>query len=50
MDPMELARQLIRHMTANKNTLYVFCPYNIGDFLINGGALEEKAQADLCID
>ena len=52
MDPMELARQLIRHMTANKNTLYVFCPYNIGDFLINGGlchALLKKKRKQTCV-
>lgn len=52
MDSMEFARQLIRHMTANKNTLYVFCPYNLGDFLINGGlchALLKKKRKQSCI-
>lgn len=52
MDMTEFAPQLIRHMIANKNTLYVFCPYNIGDFLINGGlchALLKKKRKQTCV-
>lgn len=52
MDVMEFVPMLIRHMTANKSTLYVFCPFNIGDFLINGGlchALLKKKRKQTCI-
>ena len=52
MDIFALAQQLFRHMTADKNTLYVLCPFNIGDFLINGGlchALLKKKRKRACV-
>lgn len=52
MDIFALAQQLFRYITADKNTLYVLCPYNIGDFLINGGfchSLLKKKRKQSCI-
>ena len=36
-DELMVGQQLLRHITRNKDILYVICPFNIGDFLINGG-------------
>lgn len=46
------AQQLLNYITRDKNTLYVICPFNIGDFLINGGfchALLKKKRKQSCI-
>lgn len=47
-----LAQQFIRYITADKDTLYIFSPLNIGDFLINGGfchALLKKKHKKACV-
>lgn len=49
---LETVKQLLRYITKDKNTLYVICPFNIGDFLINGGfchALLKKKHKQNCI-
>lgn len=52
MNEMEVAKSFLRYITKNKDTLYVICPFNIGDFLINGGlchALLKKKHKKKCV-
>ena len=52
MGALEIGQAVLRHITRDKNTLYVICPYNIGDFLINGGfcyALLKKKRKRSCV-
>ena len=54
MDANTLAatKQLLNYITRDKSTLYVICPFNIGDFLINGGlchALVKRKRKQSCI-
>ena len=49
---LALAKDLIRYITADKDTLYVFCPFSIGDFLDVGGlchALLKKKRKKSCV-
>ena len=52
MDIFAVIQHFFRHMTRDKNTLYVICPFNIGDFLINGGlchALLKRKRKQSCV-
>ena len=51
-DELIIGQHLLRHITRNKDILYVICPCNIGDFLINGGlchALLKKKRKRACV-
>ncbi len=47
--PMEIAQQMLRYITPDKDTLYVFSPFGgIGDFLLCGclsHALLKKSES-----
>ena len=52
MDMLTVIQQFFRYMTRDKDTLYVICPFNIGDFLINGGlchALLKRKRKKTCV-
>lgn len=52
MDFFTIAKEILECLTEDKDTLYVICPYNIGDFLIDGGfcyALLKKKRKRNCI-
>ena len=45
------AKQMLASLTDNPKLLYVICPFNIGDFLVNGGlcyALQVKKRKTSC--
>lgn len=47
-----IVQPFFRHMMRDKDILYVLCPFNIGDFLINGGfchALLKKKRKKACV-
>ena len=47
-----IIQPFFRYMTKDKDILYVLCPFNIGDFLINGGfchALLKKKRKKACV-
>ena len=49
---LAIAQQLLRYITKDKDTLYVFCPFSIGDFLVVGGlchALLKKKRKKACV-
>lgn len=50
--PMLIAQQMLRYITSDRNTLYVFCPFSMGDFLVIGGlchALLKKKRKNSCV-
>lgn len=52
MGALEIPQAFLRHITRDKNTLYVICPFNIGDFLVNGGfcyTLLKKERKQSCV-
>ncbi len=52
MGALEIPQALLRYITRDKNTLYVICPFNTGDVLINGGfchALLKKKRKRSCV-
>lgn len=52
MNDLALLQPLLRHLTPDKDILYVICPLNIGDFLINGElchALLKRKRKKACV-
>ena len=52
MNIFAIIQPFFRHMTRDKDILYVFCPCSIGDILIVGGfchALLKKKRKKTCV-
>ena len=49
---LALAKDLLRHITVDKDILYIFCPFSIGDILNCGGlchAILKKKRKKACV-
>ena len=52
MNVLAIIQQFFRYMTKDKDILYVFCPFSIGDFLVVGGlchTLLKKKRKKTCV-